>query len=131
PDELRDNPVLLNCDTSQPTNARASTDTKAVEEAARAELACRRHEYNRWKGEAAVKEVRSVFGCGDMGQLSRFMHVWCWHWLLSGHNPAQVTNSPTDQAKASAASAPVPEPSKEPAQAAPPRRAPTQEIKDS
>lgn len=130
-EELRENPVLLNCDTSQPASVAKPTDPTAVEEAARAELACRRHEYNRWKGEAAVKEVRSVFGCDGMGQLSRILHVWCWHWLLSGSNPVQLTASSSDQPSASATSAPVQDTPKEPPQAAPPRRQPTQEIKDN
>ena len=125
-EELRDNPVLLNCDTSQHPSAGASSDAKAVEEAARAELACRRHEYNRWKGEAAVKEVRSVFGCDGMGQLSCILHVWCWQWLLSGNNPVQLTNSSSDQPKESATPAPVQDASKDPT-----RRQPTQEIKDN
>lgn len=130
-EELRDNPVLLNCGTSQPAATGTSVEAKAVEEAARAELACRRHEYNLWKGEAAVKEVRSVFGCDGMGQLSRVLHVWCWQWLLSGNNPVQVTNSSTDPTKASATSGPVQAASKEPAQAAQAQRQPTQEIKDN
>jgi hypothetical protein len=130
-EELRDSPVLLNCDANQLAATRTLTDVKAVEEAARAELACRRHEYNRWKGEAAVKEVRSVFGCDGMGPLTRLVHVWCWHWLLTGNNPVQLANSATDAAKASATSTPVQDTSKEPAQVAPPQRQPTQEIKDN
>ena len=129
-EELRDNPVLLNCDANRPPGAAISTDAKAVEEAARADLACRRHEYNRWKGEAAVKEVRAVFACDGMAPLGRILHVWCWHWLLSGNNPVQLTTSSNDQVKASAA-APAQEAAKEPAGSAPPQRQPTQEIKDN
>ena len=130
-EELRDNPVLLNCDSNRPAGAALSADAKAAEEAARAELACRRHEYNRWKGEAAVKEVRSVFGCDGMGSVGGILHVWCWRWLLSGNNPVQLTTSSSDQPKASTAVPPAQETAKEPAPAAPPQRQPTQEIKDN
>src|SRR5262245_50435467 len=103
-EEVRDNPVLLNCDTSQHTSAGASSDAKAVEEAARAALACRRHEYNRWKAETAGTEVRSVFRCE---QRSRILHVWCWRWLMLGNNPVPGTDSSSDQSKESATPAPV------------------------
>ena len=75
--------------------------------------------------------MRSVFGCDGMGQLSRILHVWCWHWLLSGSNPVQLTASSSHQPSASATSAPVQDTPKEQTQAAPPRRQPTQEIKDN
>ncbi|TMK31210.1 MAG: hypothetical protein E6G69_08580 [Alphaproteobacteria bacterium] len=50
-DELRDSPVLLNCDGRRSNGTNAPGDAKLAEEAARAELACRRHEYHRWMGE--------------------------------------------------------------------------------
>jgi hypothetical protein len=128
-EELRDNPVLLSCDSSRPRNATASSDAKVAEEAARGELACRRHEYHRWMGETAVAEVRNVFHCEGMDGLSRLVHLWCWHWLLSGTNPAQLSNSAAGQARVTAAAAPLPEQPKDSPQAAPPRREPTPEIK--
>jgi hypothetical protein len=130
-DELKESPALLYCRVSPAEAAKTSDDSKIAEEAARAELACRRHEYNRWKGEAAVNEVRSVFRCEGMGQLSRLVHVWCWHWLLSGSNPDQAKNSPPDQPKPDASSAPVREPAKMSAQVAPPRNEPTPELKEN
>ncbi len=65
-DELRDSPVLLNCDGRRSNGTNAPGDAKLAEEAARAELACRRHEYHRWMGETAGNEVHSVFRCEGM-----------------------------------------------------------------
>jgi hypothetical protein len=130
-DELKDNPALLHCRVSPTDAAKTSDDAKVAEEAARAELACRRHEYNRWKGETAVNEVRSVFRCEGMEQLSRLVHVWCWHWLLSGSNPAQATNSPPDQPKSDASSVPVPEQSRASAPVAQQQNQPTPELKEN
>src|SRR5207237_692423 len=80
-DELRDSPVLLNCDGRRSNGTNAPGDAKLAEEAARAELACRRHEYHRWMGETAGNEVHSVFRCEGMDLPTRVVHVCCWHCL--------------------------------------------------
>ncbi|MBV9967237.1 MAG: hypothetical protein JO008_16255 [Alphaproteobacteria bacterium] len=121
-DELRDTPVLLNCETRTRSDAGAPGDVQFAEDAARAELACRRHDYHRWMGETAVTEVRGVFGCEGMAPLTQLLHVWCWHWLLSGSHPAQASSSP---------SASAPQQATEPTQAAPTPRGPSPEIKDN
>src|SRR5205823_7931633 len=107
-DELRDSPVLLNCDGRRSNGTNAPGDAKLAEEAARAELACRRHDYHRWMGETAGNEVRSVFRCEGMSALSQVVHVWCWHWLLSGNNAAQLYPAVQPQAVTSAAPAQAP-----------------------
>jgi hypothetical protein len=82
--ELRDSPSLMECRSDfilQPPTPGA--DPKAIEAAERQAFACNRHVYLRFMGNAAVEEVREVFRCEGMWS-SRLVHVWCWHWLLSG-----------------------------------------------
>jgi hypothetical protein len=107
-DELRDRPVLLNCDGRGSSGSNASSASTLAEEAARDELACRRHEYHRWMGETAGNEVHSIFRCDGLGPLSQIVHVWCWHWLLSGNNAAQLSPAGQPQAATAAASAQAP-----------------------
>jgi hypothetical protein len=88
-EELRDNPALLPCG-----EAKTPDDQKAAEDA-RTALACRRHSYHLWMGEAAVQQVRDVFQCRGMHRYQRVIHVWCWHWLLSGSNTTANSTSTT------------------------------------
>jgi len=127
-DELRDTPVLLNCDNRRSHDTNVPGDARLAEEEARAELACRRHDYHRWMGETAGNEVRSVFRCEGMDLLSRAVHVWCWDWLLSGNNAALLSS--TDRA-ATTAAAPVQDQSNEAAQPRAPRTELRPEIKNN
>ena len=128
-DELRDSPVLLNCDGRRSNGTNAPGDAKLAEEAARAELACRRHEYHRWMGETAGNEVHSVFRCEGMDLPTRVVHVWCWHWLLSGNNAVQL--SPTEQPQAATSAASVQAPPKEVTQSGSSRTGLSAEIKNN
>src|SRR5438270_1971676 len=128
-DELRDSPVLLNCDGRRSNGTNAPGDAKLVEEAARAELAWRRHEYHRWMGETAGNEVHSVFRCEGMDLPTRVVHVWCWHWLVSGNNAVQL--SPTEQPQAATSAASVQAPPKEVTQSASSRTGLSPEIKNN
>jgi hypothetical protein len=128
-DELRDSPVLLNCDGRRSTGPNASSDAKLAEEAARAELACRRHDYHRWMGETAGNEVHSVFRCEGMAPLSQVVHVWCWHWLLSGNNAEQL--SPTEQPQAATGAASAQAPAKESTESGSSRTGLSAEIKNN
>jgi len=82
-EDLKDDPTLVACDLKKDL-----TDSNVGQDAAHVELACRRFLYQRWKGEAAVKEVQSVFRCDEMSfALSKVVHVWCWKWLLTSYDP--------------------------------------------
>jgi hypothetical protein len=80
-DQRRDNPMLLACEHRQPF--KPDPASKVSEDAARAELDCRRHGYQQWKGEAGVREVKAVFRCEQVSAFSKLFHVWCWRWLLT------------------------------------------------
>jgi hypothetical protein len=127
-DELRDSPVLLNCDSRRSGNANTPNEAKLAEEAARAELACRRHDYHRWMGETAGNEVRSVFRCEGMDLISRVVHVWCWHWLLSGNDAAQL---PPEQPQTATAAASAQAPPNQSTPSGSPRIALSQDIKNN
>ena len=58
-DELRDDPTLLACDEQPPAVLKAAVDAKVNLDAARAELACRRHAYQLWKGTRLVKRSKA------------------------------------------------------------------------
>jgi hypothetical protein len=130
-DELKDNPALLRCPDRQPADVGSTADPKANVDVVRAELACRRHQYHGWMGETAVVEVQRVFRCEDMSWFSEILHVWCWHWLLSGdpHHPhPDRENSPP---KTDTAATPGPGPAKAAASAPPEGKEPSQELKDN
>jgi len=81
-EELKDNPSLIHCgpDASPlETNADLGSKTDA---ALQTQFACRRYNYQTWLGESAGQQVQRVFVCD--GWLTKALHVWCWHWLLSG-----------------------------------------------
>ncbi|MGC2412185.1 MAG: hypothetical protein WA459_05760 [Stellaceae bacterium] len=88
--ELKDNPDLIHCKfgiageqggTADP--AKTGADAKAGNDATTKQFACRRYNYLKWLGETAGNEVQSVFRCEGMHS-TKALHVWCWHWLLSG-----------------------------------------------
>ena len=88
--ELKDNPDLIHCknDTFGARGATAGpaktgADVNAASDETTKQFACRRYNYSKWLGETAGNEVQSVFRCEGMGY-TKVLHVWCWHWLLSG-----------------------------------------------
>ena len=81
-EEVKDNPSLIRCgQTASPAATNAAGDSK-TDGAIQTELACRRYDYLTWLGINAGKQVQAVFVCDS--RLTKILHIWCWHWLLSG-----------------------------------------------
>lgn len=79
--KLKDNPGLIRCPASPDAFVAAGSPS---EEVIQKEFACREYNYLKVVGKTAGEQVNDVFHCARMGPASRFVHVWCWHWLLSG-----------------------------------------------
>lgn len=95
--KLKDNPALIRCSVN-PDVFVASGDPSG--EVIQKEFACREYNYLKIVGKTAGEQVNDVFRCAGMGALSRFVHVWCWHWLLSG-TTVEPEGSGKEDAKAS------------------------------
>jgi hypothetical protein len=90
---LNDNPDLIHCqDPDEP--AKLGGDVKASSDATQEEFACKRYNYLREVGKTAGEQVNEVFSCASMS-LSRYAHVWCWRWLLSGSGVEPKKPRPT------------------------------------
>jgi hypothetical protein len=81
--DLKDNPALIHCQNATEEPAKTGTDLKPDDGATQKQFACRRYNYLKVVGQTAGEQVNDVFRCEAMG-FSRLVHVWCWHWLLSG-----------------------------------------------
>jgi hypothetical protein len=79
--KLKDNPALIQCQDAsvKPAETGAELNGDTIQK----QFACREYNYLRVVGQTAGEQVGDVFRCKKMG-LSRLVHVWCWHWLLSG-----------------------------------------------
>ena len=84
--ELKDNPALIHCYDANDASAepaKTGADVKPGDDATQKQFACRRYNYLKVVARRAGEQVNEVFRCEGMGR-SRLVHVWCWHWLLSG-----------------------------------------------
>lgn len=79
--KLKDNPMLIRCQDNSDSSVVAADATAEV---VQTQFACREYNYLKIVAKTAGEQVNDVFHCAGMGPLSRFAHVWCWHWLLSG-----------------------------------------------
>jgi hypothetical protein len=105
--ELKDNPALIHCDDASAEPARTGADVKPSDDTTQKQFACRRYNYLKVVGQTAGEQVHDVFRCEGMGR-SRLVHIWCWHWFLSGsavapdaHKNRQTASGPPGSQKPS------------------------------
>lgn len=79
--KLKDNPALIRCPSG--TGSGATLVDDGSDTAIQKQFACREYRYLTIVAKTAGEQVNDVFRCSGM-DLSRYAHVWCWHWLLSG-----------------------------------------------
>jgi hypothetical protein len=84
-EDLNSNPNLMHCNDLIAGNP-AGGEVKAID--ARTVLECRKYNFGTLTGKIAGEKVADVFQCKNM-TLSRALHVWCWHWLLTGASRAE------------------------------------------
>ena len=81
--KLKDNPALIRCPGPTTGTAAAAAADDGSDAAIQKQFACREYHYLTLVAKTAGEQVNDVFRCAEMG-LSRYAHIWCWHWLLSG-----------------------------------------------
>lgn len=82
-EELKDNPSLLYCPNESAELPKTGADVNPGYDVLQKEFACRKLNYLRALARTDNAQVKEVFRCDKM-RSSRLVHVWCWHWLLSG-----------------------------------------------
>ena len=79
-EQLKDNPSLIRCGPdASPLETSAELGSK-TDAALQTQFACRRYNYLTWLG----KDSRCKRYSHATEGLTKALHVWCWHWLLSG-----------------------------------------------